>query len=95
MSRIGKQPIVYPASVKVHVADGKVRVEGPKGKTVFARVRVRRAEDGWRAASAGARGSNLFTSVARSNGLAVIPPGVDRIEAGSQCRVILFRSMED
>jgi large subunit ribosomal protein L6 len=32
MSRIGKQPIVIPAGVKVRVADGKVYVEGPKGK---------------------------------------------------------------
>jgi large subunit ribosomal protein L6 len=32
MSRIGKQPVNYPAGVKVQVADGKVRVEGPKGK---------------------------------------------------------------
>jgi large subunit ribosomal protein L6 len=32
MSRIGKQPIPVPAGVKVHVADGTVRVEGPKGK---------------------------------------------------------------
>jgi large subunit ribosomal protein L6 len=32
MSRIGKQPVVVPAGVKVKVADGKVNVEGPKGK---------------------------------------------------------------
>ena len=32
MSRIGKQPIAIPAGVKVKVADGKVVVEGPKGK---------------------------------------------------------------
>ena len=32
MSRIGKQPVVVPAGVKVSVADGKVFVEGPKGK---------------------------------------------------------------
>jgi large subunit ribosomal protein L6 len=32
MSRIGKLPITVPAGVKVHVADGRVRVEGPKGK---------------------------------------------------------------
>ncbi len=32
MSRIGKQAIKYPAGVKVQVVDGKVRVEGPKGK---------------------------------------------------------------
>lgn len=32
MSRIGKQPIEIPAGVKVRVTDGKVFVEGPKGK---------------------------------------------------------------
>jgi large subunit ribosomal protein L6 len=32
MSRIGKQPVAYPANVKVQVAENKVRVEGPKGK---------------------------------------------------------------
>jgi large subunit ribosomal protein L6 len=36
MSRIGKQPVVYPSGVKVQVADGKVRVEGPKGKLELA-----------------------------------------------------------
>lgn len=35
MSRIGKQPIPYPAGVKVAIADGKVRIEGPKGKLEF------------------------------------------------------------
>ncbi|MCI0703255.1 MAG: 50S ribosomal protein L6 [Planctomycetia bacterium] len=32
MSRIGKQPIVIPAGVKIAIAGGKVKVEGPKGK---------------------------------------------------------------
>ena len=32
MSRIGKQPVTVPAGVKVKVAEGKVAVEGPKGK---------------------------------------------------------------
>jgi large subunit ribosomal protein L6 len=32
MSRIGKQPVAIPAGVKVRVADGKLFVEGPKGK---------------------------------------------------------------
>ena len=32
MSRIGKQPILLPSGVKAQVAEGKVRVEGPKGK---------------------------------------------------------------
>jgi large subunit ribosomal protein L6 len=36
MSRIGKQPVAVPAGVKVQVEDGKVRVEGPKGKLELA-----------------------------------------------------------
>lgn len=32
MSRIGKQPVSIPTGVKVKVTDGKVFVEGPKGK---------------------------------------------------------------
>ena len=32
MSRIGKQPIAIPGGVKVQVANGTIRVEGPKGK---------------------------------------------------------------
>ncbi len=36
MSRIGKQPVAIPGGVKVQIADGKVRVEGPKGKLEFA-----------------------------------------------------------
>jgi large subunit ribosomal protein L6 len=32
MSRIGKQPVAVPAGVKVRLADGKLFVEGPKGK---------------------------------------------------------------
>src|SRR5579872_5675973 len=36
MSRIGKQPVAIPSGVKVRVADGKVFVEGPKGKLELA-----------------------------------------------------------
>jgi large subunit ribosomal protein L6 len=32
MSRIGKQPVVIPAQVKVQVSGRKISVEGPKGK---------------------------------------------------------------
>lgn len=35
MSRVGKQPIVLPAGVKVSAVDGLVTVEGPKGKLEF------------------------------------------------------------
>jgi len=35
MSRVGKLPIKLPAGVKVQLADGAVRVEGPKGKLEY------------------------------------------------------------
>ena len=36
MSRIGKQPVAIPTGVKVRLADGKLFVEGPKGKLELA-----------------------------------------------------------
>lgn len=69
-------------------------ISGPKEKTVFSRVLVRRGQDGWRARSTGGRGSNLLATVARANGLAVIPPGIESIPAGRECRVMVFRSLE-
>jgi large subunit ribosomal protein L6 len=44
MSRIGKQPVPVPAGVKVRVADGKVHVEGPKGKLELAYHRAMKVE---------------------------------------------------
>jgi molybdopterin molybdotransferase len=69
-------------------------IAGPREKTVFSRVLVRRGPDGWRAKSTGGRGSNLLATVARANGLAIIPPGVESLTAGQECRVMVFRSLE-
>ena len=49
MSRIGKQPVVIPAGVKVQIQDSTVRVEGPKGKlevTTHPRMKVEFDEAG-------------------------------------------------
>lgn len=70
-------------------------VSGPRHKTQFARVLVRRGADGWLARPTGGRGSNLIGTVARANGLAVIPPGVETAPAGSEVRVMLFRALEE
>jgi molybdopterin molybdotransferase len=70
-------------------------VRGPKGKAQFARVEVSRGADGWVATPAGGRGSNLISTIARANGLAVIPQGTEIAQAGSKVRVMLFRSAED
>jgi molybdopterin molybdotransferase len=70
-------------------------VTGPRDKTQFARVRVRRTAEGWVAAPTGGRGSNLIATVSRANGLAIVPPGVETAPAGSEVRVMVFRPTED
>jgi molybdopterin molybdotransferase len=70
-------------------------VRGPRGKLQFARVEVRREREGWVATPTGARGSNLLSTVARANGLAMIPQGTDVAPAGSKVKVMLFRASED
>ena len=70
-------------------------IEGPRDKSVFVRVDVTRGAEGWSAAPTGGRGSNLISTVARANGLAVLPPGVGSLEAGERVTVFLFRANED
>jgi len=70
-------------------------VTGPEGKTQFARVRVKRTTQGWVATPTGGRGSNLIATVSRANGLAIVPPGVGIASAGSEVKVMVFRSGED
>jgi molybdopterin molybdotransferase len=70
-------------------------VRGPRGKLQFARVEVRHEKDGWSATPTGSRGSNLISTVARANGLAMIPAGTEVARAGSTVQVMLFRSSED
>ncbi len=70
-------------------------VTGPRDKTVFARVELSRDADGWRASPTGGRGSNLISTVARANGLAILPPGMGTASAAERVSVLLFRATED
>ncbi|MEX0832258.1 MAG: gephyrin-like molybdotransferase Glp [Actinomycetota bacterium] len=70
-------------------------ISGPKEKTVFARVTVEPSGSGWSAAPTGGRGSNLLATVARANGLAIIPGGVERLDAGDEVQVMVFRPRDD
>jgi molybdopterin molybdotransferase len=70
-------------------------VSGPEGKTQFARVLVRRLDDGYIATPTGGRSSNLIATVARANGLAIIPAGVESVPLGGEVTVMLFRALED
>ncbi len=70
-------------------------VVGPKEKLQFARVRVRREGGDWVAEPTGSAHSNLVSTVARANGLALIPPGVETARSGERYRVMLFRALEE
>ncbi|MGH2635719.1 MAG: molybdopterin molybdotransferase MoeA [Actinomycetota bacterium] len=91
MKMMGRRSLYRP-EITARLEDA---VSGPRGKLQFARVRVRRTTDGWVAAPTGGRGSNLISTVTRANALAMIPPGVETVEAGGEVRAMLFRSMED
>jgi molybdopterin molybdotransferase len=70
-------------------------VVGPRGKTQFARVLVRSTGRGvYEATPTGGRGSNLIGTVSRANGLAIVPPGVDRAARGADVDVWLFRAVD-
>jgi molybdopterin biosynthesis enzyme len=61
----------------------------------YARVVIERSDAGWVATPTGGRGSNLISTVARANGLAMIPPGTETAPSGSQVQVMVFRTGED
>jgi len=91
MKMLGRSQVRRPEVTAVLTQD----VSGPVGKLQFARVVVARGADGWSATPTGGRGSNLISTVSRANGLAMIPVGTETAPAGSQVRVMLFRSSED
>jgi molybdopterin molybdotransferase len=91
MKMMGRRQLFRP-EVSANLT-GEVR--GPRGKLQFARVDVHRDGAGWLATPTGGRGSNLISTVARANGLAMIPEGTESAPAGSTVRVMLFRSSED
>jgi molybdopterin molybdotransferase len=70
-------------------------IAGPKEKARFARVLVRKADDGWTAASTGSPQSNLMSTASRANGLAIVPAGIEQLHGGDRCTVMLFREIED
>lgn len=91
MKMMGRRQICRP-TINARLLD---EISGPEGKAVYARVLVKRIAEGWTAEPTGGRSSNLFATVVRANGLALIPPGVKTLAAGQDCQVMVFRSLED
>jgi molybdopterin molybdotransferase len=57
------------------------------GRRGFVRVVVTRREDGYHARTTGEQGSGVLTSMAKANGLAVVPEGTRWVEAGTKLTV--------
>lgn len=91
MRMMGRRQIYRPV-ISARLLDG---ISGPEGKAAYARVLVRRSAEGWTAEPTGGRSSNLFATVVRANGLALVPPGVASLSQGQDCQVLVFRSLED
>jgi len=71
------------------------RVENTDGRRVFARAVVRREGDRYHAHLSGPQGSGILTSMARANGLLIVPEDVDTVEEGEMVEVIMLDWSED
>lgn len=56
----------------------------------YARCVVKREDGGWVAALAGSQSSGVLTSLARANGLAIVPEGSADVQPGSEVTVMLL-----
>jgi len=71
------------------------RVENTDGRRGFARAVVRREGDRYHAHLSGPQGSGILTSMARANGLLIVPEDVDTVEEGEMVEVIMLDWSED
>ncbi|MFC1919539.1 gephyrin-like molybdotransferase Glp [Chloroflexota bacterium] len=65
------------------------------GRRVFARVRVDRENGEYVARLSGRQGSGVLTSLARANGLAIVPESVSEVKDGEWLKVIMLNWNED
>lgn len=60
-------------------------------KTVFLRVRARYDERRWMARLSGGQSSNVLSALAAGNAYAVVPVGRDRVPAGGEVELEMYR----
>lgn len=73
----------------VVVARATEPLTAPPHKRGYVRVRLDRDDQGWLAAPTGPQGSHVITSIARADGLAVVPEAVTEIPQGGEVQVNL------
>ena len=71
------------------------RVENTDGRRTFARAMVRREGDQYFARLSGPQGSGILTSMARANGLVIVPEDVKTVKEGERVQVLMLDWMEE
>ena len=85
LKMMGRKNLAMP-SVEAHLMDS---VKNADGRRVFLRVRVSKEEGQLVARVTGAQGSGMLTSMARANGLAVVPEEVKEVHRGDAVEVMM------
>jgi len=83
MKMLGRADLFLP-EIEARLLD---RVENRGGRRNFVRVRVEQAADGWTATLTGAQGSAQLSTMARANGLLIIPEEMTVAEPGMRFQV--------
>ncbi|HEX2258305.1 MAG TPA: molybdopterin-binding protein, partial [Actinomycetota bacterium] len=66
-------------------------LEGLPNRDRYTRVRADHVDGQWHARVTGPPSSHLLGGVVKANGLAIVPKGTSKIEAGDEVEVLLFR----
>ena len=88
---LGMKTLTKP-SVRAIIDDDIVNSDG---RRVYARVVVRKVGDGYRAKLTGPQGSGILSSMARANGLAIVPESVSMVRSGETVEVQMLDWSED
>lgn len=86
LKMMGKSNLVKP-SIKAIMEDS---VKNKDGRRIFARVSISKRDGKYFASLTGPQGSGILTSMAKANGLAIIPETVKEVKPGAAVEVMMF-----
>jgi molybdopterin molybdotransferase len=91
LKMMGKEALAKP-SIQAVIEDDLVNSDG---RRLFARVVVTKRGGQYYASLTGPQGSGILTSMAKANGLAIIPENSKRVKAGEKVEVQMLDWVEE
>ncbi|MDY6916400.1 MAG: molybdopterin molybdotransferase MoeA [Chloroflexota bacterium] len=91
LKMLGKQSLSKPSVMARLESD----IENTDGRRIFARAIVRKVGNDYVARLTGPQGSGILTSMARANGLAIIPEDAAGMKEGDEVRVLMLDWSEE